>query len=215
MTYDCASLEQLTHFYHACCFSPVPDTWVNAINNDYFWGWLNLTAKNVHLFLTNKPATIMGHLQQNKQGVRSTKIAVNLKDANIDMPEQEKEWRPKWWCSPEGFQIVALSSSINLKHLKPCWAEYNNTNTALLDSEASLTLVKNTALGEVSTITHTPKTITIPNGMMMTTTANLVFNLLQLPPKAQTAYLLPSLVHNLLALPQLCNNGCEVTFTKN
>ena len=51
--------------------------------------------------------------------------------------------------------------------------------------------------------------------MTMTTTANITLNLPQLPPQARTAYLLLGLAHNLLALPQLCDNGCEVTFKKN
>ena len=63
--------------------------------------------------------------------------------------------------------------------------------------------------------THQPKTITIPNGTTMQTSAELVLNLPQLPPNACTAYLLPGLAHTLLALPQLCDNGCTVTFTKN
>ena len=109
----------------------------------------------------------------------------------------------------------ALSSSIALPHFNPCWTKYNNENTALLDSAASLTLIKTTELGTPRKSKHSPKIITIPNGTTMTTTANVTLNLPQLPVKARTAYLLPGLAHNLLALPQLCDNGCKVTFTRD
>ena len=48
----------------------------------------------------------------------------------------------------------------------------------------------------------------------MQTSAELILNLPKLPPNARTAYLLPGLAHNLLALPQFCDNGSTVTFTK-
>ena len=89
MIYDCANIEQLTHFYHACCFSPVADTWINAINSGYFRGWPQLTAKNVRCYIKNKPATIMGNLQQCKQGVRSTKTIDNDTNNKDVMPNQE------------------------------------------------------------------------------------------------------------------------------
>ena len=88
MMYDCANLEQLTHFYHACCFAPVADTWINAINKGYFRGWPNLTAKNVRKYIGNTPATIMGHLQQKKQGLRSTK---KQEDEEIIQNENNKK----------------------------------------------------------------------------------------------------------------------------
>ena len=82
-------MEQLTNFYHACCFSSVADTWINAINRGYFRGWPQLTAKNVRRYIKNKPDTIMGHLQQCKQGVRSTKTVENETNNKDDMPNQE------------------------------------------------------------------------------------------------------------------------------
>ena len=47
-------------------------------------------AKNVRQFITNKPATIMGHLHQSKQGIRLTKTKPFAQgDVHIDIPEQE------------------------------------------------------------------------------------------------------------------------------
>ena len=125
-----------------------------------------------------------------------------------------KEWTPKGQCAPGGWNHVACNSNNNLTLSNPCWTEYNQQNTALLDSAASLSLIKASNMAQQIYHTHQPKTITIPNGETMQTSAELILNLPKLPPNARTAYLLPGLAHNLLALPQLCDNGCTVTFTK-
>ena len=102
-----------------------------------------------------------------------------------------------------------------INHLNPCWAAFDDKETALLDSAASLTLVKTAAVGRLSTKTHQPKLITIPNGTKMKTTEELSLALPQLPLRARTAHFMPGLAHNLLALSQLCDSGCVITFTKD
>ena len=102
-----------------------------------------------------------------------------------------------------------------INHLNPCWAAFDDKETALLDSAASLTLVKTAAVGTVSATTHQPKLITIPNGTKMKTTAELSLAIPQLPLGACTAHLMPGLAQNLLALSQLCDNGCVFMFTKD
>ena len=102
-----------------------------------------------------------------------------------------------------------------INHLNPCWTACDETETALLDSAASLTLVKTGKLGQLTKTTHQPKLITIPDGTKMKTTAELALEMPRLPLGARKAHVMPGLVHNLLALPQLCDKGCIVTFTKD
>ena len=104
---------------------------------------------------------------------------------------------------------------MTINHLNPCWTAFDETETALLDSAASLTLVKTATLGQLNTATHQPKLITIPDGTKMKTTAELYLALPKLPPSARKAHLMPGLAHNLLALSQLCDSECIVTFTKD
>jgi hypothetical protein len=55
----------------------------------------------------------------------------------------------------------------------------------------------------------------MPNGTMIQSSHTCDLLLADLPPQAWKAHILPGLVHNsLISVGQLCNNGCNVTFTQ-
>jgi hypothetical protein len=60
-------------FLHAACFSPTTDTWTKAIKQDFFKTWPVLTAPVVSKHLPKSVATAMGHMDQQRKNVRSTK----------------------------------------------------------------------------------------------------------------------------------------------
>ncbi len=70
---DLPSIGALVAFYHACLGFPVKQTWLDAVkagNCDSFDG---LTYSNVSLYYPDAKKTILGHLAQQRQNVRSTK----------------------------------------------------------------------------------------------------------------------------------------------
>jgi hypothetical protein len=70
---DLPSIGALVGFYHACLGLPAKQTWLDAIkasNCDSFDG---LTYSNVARFCPDADETILGHLAQQRQNVRSTK----------------------------------------------------------------------------------------------------------------------------------------------
>jgi hypothetical protein len=70
---DLPSIGALVRFYHACLGFPAKQTWFNAIkagNCDSFDG---LTYSNVARYCPDADETILGHLAQQRQNVRSTK----------------------------------------------------------------------------------------------------------------------------------------------
>ena len=70
---DLPSIGALVGFYHACLGFPVKQTWLDAIkagNCDTFEG---LTYSNAAKYCSDADKTIMGHLAQQCQNVRSTK----------------------------------------------------------------------------------------------------------------------------------------------
>ena len=70
---DLPSIGSLVGFYHACLDFPVKQTWLDAIkagNCDTFDG---LTYSNAAKYCPDADETIMGHLAQQCQNVRSTK----------------------------------------------------------------------------------------------------------------------------------------------
>jgi hypothetical protein len=70
---DLSSIGALVGFYHACLGFPVKQTWLDAIkagNCDILEG---LTYSNAAKYCPDADETIMGHLAQQRQNVRSTK----------------------------------------------------------------------------------------------------------------------------------------------
>ena len=71
--YECETTCQLIQFYHATMGFPVVSTWCKAIDAGYFRGWPSLTSKRVRKFIKVSSETEMGHMDQCRVGVRSTK----------------------------------------------------------------------------------------------------------------------------------------------
>ncbi|KAL7534864.1 hypothetical protein ACHAXR_006130 [Thalassiosira sp. AJA248-18] len=72
--YECETTGQLIHFYHATMGYPVTSTWCMAIGAGYFRGWPSLTSKRVRKFIKIVSEAEMGHIDQRKVGIRSTKV---------------------------------------------------------------------------------------------------------------------------------------------
>eukprot|EP00957_Ditylum_brightwellii_P111137 8474229-Ditylum_brightwellii.AAC.1 len=84
--------EQM-HFHHEAVGSPVPSTWINAINQCFFITWPGLTATNVRKYLPKSRATSQGHLEQKWQNIASTKSKQNKttdEENIIEVPKQEE-----------------------------------------------------------------------------------------------------------------------------
>ena len=80
----------LVKYLHASCFSPVKSTFLRAIKNNHFTTWPGLTPQLVNKCLPAIIATELGHLNQQKQGLQSTKnqsdhhVQVKLEDHMTD-----------------------------------------------------------------------------------------------------------------------------------
>ena len=71
----------LATFLHAACFSPVPSTFIKAIDNGHFSTWPGLTTKLIKTHLPKSMATEKGHLKQERQRLQSTsKSSLNYDD---------------------------------------------------------------------------------------------------------------------------------------
>ena len=67
------NLEQLIPYLHACLFSPVIGTLIEAIQNNQLTTWPFLTVDNVRKYLHTPMATVLGHMKQTRKNQRSTK----------------------------------------------------------------------------------------------------------------------------------------------
>ena len=67
-----AVIPEIIKFLHLALFSPTKSTLIQAIKNNHFVGWPVLTERNVMRYLPLQEPTIMGHMDQQRQGTRST-----------------------------------------------------------------------------------------------------------------------------------------------
>jgi hypothetical protein len=67
------SIGALVGFYHACLGFPVKQTWLNAVKAENCNSFDGLTYSNMSCYCPDADETILGHLAQQRQNVRSTK----------------------------------------------------------------------------------------------------------------------------------------------
>jgi hypothetical protein len=72
--HDNSNQKYLINYLHAACFSPVKSTWITAIQNGNFTSWPGLTEHAVENHLSKSTSTTKGHLNQQRQNARATKI---------------------------------------------------------------------------------------------------------------------------------------------
>jgi hypothetical protein len=86
-THDNSNQKYLINYLHAACFSPVKSTWITAIKNGHFTSWPGLTEHAVENHLYKSTSTTKGHLNQQRQNARTTKVKnpkVIMKDPYLD-----------------------------------------------------------------------------------------------------------------------------------
>ena len=96
-----------------------------------------------------------------------------------------------------------------------CTNPPNIDDTALIDSDASITLLNKRAKSNRAKIQEIEKSLSIPNGATMKTTETLYLLLDKLPPTAGKAHKCLGITNNLLAVSTLCNAGCSILFLEH
>jgi hypothetical protein len=88
-------------------------------------------------------------------------------------------------------------------------------DTAILDSGCTGNFLSATAPCSNKQAAHIPLNVNMPNGTTIQSSHTCDLLLTDLPPQARKAHTLPGFVHNsLISVGQLCDNGCNVTFTQ-
>jgi hypothetical protein len=72
--HDNNNQKDLINYLHAACFSPVKSTWIKGIKNGFFSSWPGLNEHSFEKYLSKSTSTAKGHLNQQRQNARTTKI---------------------------------------------------------------------------------------------------------------------------------------------
>ena len=109
----------LIRFLHASAFSPAKDTLIKAIKKHHFKSWPGLTVKLVRKSLPDSVATAKGHLNQERQGLQSTKTS--------KVPPLDTE------LITEDDDMFPLSDTPNLKHHQVVYTIIDELSKAYID----------------------------------------------------------------------------------
>jgi hypothetical protein len=107
--YECDNTDQLIQFYHATMGYPVTSTWCKAIDAGYFRGWPGLTSKRVRRFIKVVEETEMGHMDQRRTGIRSTRATTNEPDSMDPVPQTPMNDR----CHHVYMSITEMNGKVN------------------------------------------------------------------------------------------------------
>lgn len=86
--------KDLITFFHTACCSPVPTTWIKAIENGQFATWPGLTPKLIRKYLPSSEYTAKGHLKQERHGLQSTKKIKAIPSTNKKDKKEKDELFP-------------------------------------------------------------------------------------------------------------------------
>ena len=111
------SKEKLAQYYHSCCFSPCISTFTQAIKNGNFMSWPGLQDLNLHRHMKKTIATSMGHLDQEHQGLQSTKTkALNHILQNETNADTKADFFPTSYNPKKTYDCVATLVPFHVKH---------------------------------------------------------------------------------------------------
>jgi hypothetical protein len=88
--YEQKSIQETISYLHACCFSPVQDTWLEAIQNGHFATWPSITVENLRKYLPKSDAIAKCIINQINQNIWSTQPAVVDPTPESDMIQKDK-----------------------------------------------------------------------------------------------------------------------------
>ena len=94
--YNLPSTKQSICYLHAAAGFPVESEWIKAIKAGNYITWPELTAEAVHKHFPESDETQKGHMKQQLQNVRSTKVKQNATDGGRgDDDDHDDQIKPK------------------------------------------------------------------------------------------------------------------------
>jgi hypothetical protein len=88
--YELRNTGALVHYLHKALFSPAKSALLQAVKNGHLITWPGLTEEAIHTHLKLTPATVMGHMNQRRQKIRSTSKA-----PIVDVPTTDTDFGTK------------------------------------------------------------------------------------------------------------------------
>ena len=89
-TLPTTNLQEHIKYLHQCAFSPTTRTWIQAVNKGHFKTWPSVTVDAIQCYLPKSEATMLGHLDQQRKNIQSTKLHDDDQDTMHTLSPLEK-----------------------------------------------------------------------------------------------------------------------------
>lgn len=93
--YESTTIADTVAYLHAAAFSPVMSMFVAAIQKGFFATWPGLSADNVRTHLPKSIATALGHLDQQRKNLRSTRLVTTTPSPITPAEDEELSADPQ------------------------------------------------------------------------------------------------------------------------
>ena len=89
-TLPTTNLQEHIKYLHQCAFSPTTRTWLQAVKKGHFKTWPGVTIEAIQHYLPKSEATMLGHLDQQRKNIQSTKLSEDDQDTMHTLSPLEK-----------------------------------------------------------------------------------------------------------------------------
>ena len=89
-TLPTTNLQEHIKYLHQCAFSPMTRTWIQVVKKGHFKTWPGVTVEAIQRYLSKSEATTLGHLDQQRKNLQSTKLSDDDQDTMHTLPPLDK-----------------------------------------------------------------------------------------------------------------------------
>ena len=89
-TLPTTNLQKHIKYLHQCAFSLTTRTWLQAVKKGHFKTWPSVTVETIQCYLPKSEATMLGHLDQQRKNIQSTKLNEDDQDTTHTLSPLEK-----------------------------------------------------------------------------------------------------------------------------
>jgi hypothetical protein len=96
--YELLNTGALVHYLHKALFIPTKSALLQAVKNGHLVTWPGLTEDAINKLLMLTPATVMGHMNQRRQNIRSTSKSqiADVPTTDTDLGTKPTLFMPSW-----------------------------------------------------------------------------------------------------------------------
>ena len=144
--YNLPSTKQSIRYLHAAAGFPVKSEWIKAIKAGNYITWPELTAEAVHKHFPESDETQKGHMKQQHQNVRSTKVKQNAtNNGGGDDDDRDDQIKPQTKLKDVYIKIYLANDTVHFDqtgHFPATSSSGNKYIMVLVEIDSNVILVE-------------------------------------------------------------------------